>query len=163
MHTRGLKAGNLFRIVGSAAVMFVLAACDGGSTEPGGPLSGTYDLTLVNGQSLPALYLTYGLYRSQKFVLDGTLEFSRRDHAADSRRLRDQPLDPGGLWSTFSYKTTGSYQSDGDRLIIQRPRFPGVSAAYADTGFINGDILLIPVQTIDGQGRQVHTLTYVRR
>lgn len=163
MRKRGLTVRYLLGIAGAVATALVVSGCGGGSTEPNGRLSGTYDLTLLNGQTLPSVYLTYGIVRATKVVVGGSLEFSSRDRAADSRRLRDQPGGVGGLWSPFEYNTTVSYHTEGDRLIIQRPGLPGQPATYADTGLIDGDIVHVPVRTIDGQGLQVHTLTYVKR
>lgn len=152
----------LIRRTASTATLLVLAGCGGGSTEPGDSLHGTYDLSLLSGQTLPAIYHYYGFTGATKTVVGGTLELSR-DLVTDSRRLRLHPTGTGGLWSDFEYNTTASSHLDGDLVIIQRPRVPGQATAYADTGLFDGDILHVPVKTIDGELLQVHTLTYVKR
>ena len=149
------------RIAGWAIVMLGVAAC-GGSTEPSGRLSGTWDLTLINGQTLPRVYEMYG-FGATKQLLGGTIEFTSSSRLAESRDWRNTPVGAGGIPEDFEYNTSGSFRGVEDRIIIQRPPGPGISAAYADTGFFNGDVLILPVQTVDGTEVQRHTLTYVKR
>ncbi len=168
MLVRSLLARHLLRITGSTVAILILSGCGGGSTEPNGRLTGTYDLTLLDGQTLPSVYFFHPLGRGTKWVVGGTLELSDRSRAVDSRRLREQTGGVGGVWDSFDYNTTASYEIDGDRLIIQRSPVLGQPVAYADTGLFDGDILHLPVKSIDGglhdgSGFKVRTLTYVRR
>ena len=167
MRMCGLPMRYLLRMAGSAAAISILASCDG-STGPRSELSGTWDLTLLNGQTLPSVYYTNPLGGARKWVVGGTLELSTGDRAIDSRKLREQQGGVGGVWDEFEYNTTPSYQRNGDQLVIQRPAFPGHSGAYADTGLFDGNILHLPVKTVDGLflhdgSGQARTLTYVRR
>lgn len=166
-----LLQGQLVRYVRGitecSVAVLILAGCDGGSTDPDRP-TGTYDLALTDGQTLPVVYYSNPVGGSKKWVVGGTLELSAGSRAVDSRRLRHQSGGVSGVWDDFDYNTTPSYQRDGDRLVIQRPPFPGHPDAYADTGLFDGDILHLPVKTIDaglhdGTGIQVRVLTYVKR
>ena len=151
---------NVVRIALVAAVMLTTSAC-GGSTEPSGRLSGTWDLTLVDGQTLPRVYEMYG-FGATKQLLGGTLQFTSSSRLAESRDWRNTPVGAGAIPEDLEYNTSASFNSSQDRIIVQRPQIPG-AAAYADTGLVNGDVLILPVQTVDGTGVQRHTLTYVKR
>lgn len=147
--------------IGAAFALVSAAAC-GGSTEPSGPFSGTWDLTLIDGQTLPRVYEVYG-FGATKQLLGGTLEFTSSSRLAESRDWRNTPIGPTAVPEDLEYNTSGAFSGSQDRIIVQRPRVPGAAAAYADTGLFNGDVLILPVQTVDGTGVQRHTLTYVKR
>ena len=161
MTLRRSMKGNVVRIAVVVAVLSASAACNG-SSEPSGRFSGTWDLTLINGQTLPRVYEVYG-FGATKQLLGGTLQFTSRSRVAESRDWRNTPVGPGAIAEDFEYNTSGSFSAAEDRIIIQRPGVPGAPAAYADTGLFNGDVLILPVQTVDGTAVQRHTLTYVKR
>ena len=161
MTVRRLMKGSVVRIAMVVAVLLTSAAC-GGSTEPGGRLSGTWDLTLIDGQTLPRIYEVYG-FGATKQLLGGTLQFTSSSRLAESRDWRNTTIGPEAIPEDFEYSTSSSFSGEGDEIVIQRPRVPGGSAAYADTGLVSGDVLILPVQTVDGTAVQRHTLTYVKR
>ena len=136
-----------------------LAACSD-PVKPGG-LSGVYDLTLVNGEALPFVYERFGIVRTPRLVVDGTLEFNSATRATDIRNLEtrpaNEPPDP------TVYSTTPTYRVAGDFLIVDRPGVPGDPLAYADTGYIDGPIIYLPVKTVDGNSVVRVTFTYVKR
>ncbi len=156
-----LPGSNRWLALGVAFALAAVAAC-GGSTEPSGRLSGTWDLTLINGQTLPRIYEVYG-FGATKQLLGGTLEFTGSSRVAESRDWRNTPVGAGAIAEDFEYNTSGSFRGNADRIIIQRPGVPGSPTAYADTGLFNGDVLILPVRTVDGTEVQLHTLTYVKR
>lgn len=156
-----LSSPNSWRVMRLAMVLMATVAC-GSSTEPGGRTSGTWDLTLINGQALPRVYLVYG-FGATKQLLGGTLEFTSGSRLSESRDWRNTPVGAGGVPEDFEYSVTASYRGSGDRVIIQRPGVPGSPTAYADTGLFNDDVLILPVRTVDGTSVQQHTLTYVKR
>src|SRR5687767_4399544 len=145
-----------WRVMRLAVVLVATAAC-GSSTEPSGRLSGTWDLTLINGQTLPRVYLFYG-FGASKQLLGGTLQFTSRSRLEESRDWRNTPA-AGGIAEDFEYNTSASFSGNEERIIIQRPGLPGSAAAYADTGLFNGDVLILPVRTVDGTAVQLNTLT----
>ena len=157
---------HLYRRIGRIAATFVLAMGAAGSmtgcsdsTEPEGPFAGDYDLILINGNSLPARYQIYG-FGATKELLGGSLSFGS-NRIAEVRQWRDNPIGAQSLENTFS--TTATYSVEGSFLIIDRPRLDGMTAAYADTGYVEGETLILPVRTVDGTTVQHRTLTYVRR
>ena len=158
MNLSGPKRWRMMRL---AVVLLATVAC-GGSTEPSGRLSGTWDLTLINGQTLPRVYLFYG-FGATKQLLGGTLQFTSSSRLAESRDWRNTPVGAGAVAEDFEYNTSASFSGSEDRIIVQRPGIPGAPAAYADTGLFNGDVLILPVQTVDGTAVQRATLTYVKR
>ena len=156
---RSMK-GSVVRIAMAVAVSLTTAACDG-STGPSGRFSGTWDLTLIDGQTLPRVYEVYG-FGATKQLLGGTLEFTSSSRLAESRDWRNTAVGAGAVPEDLEYNTSASFSGSQDRIIVQRPQIPG-AAAYADTGLVNGDVLILPVRTVDGTGVQSHTLTYVKR
>lgn len=157
---------HLYRRIGRTAAALILAAgtvtgmagCSD-STEPEGPFSGEYDLILIDGSTLPARYEIYG-FGATKDLLGGSLSFGS-NQITDVRLWRDNPL--GSLSREQTYSTMATYSVEGSFLIIDRPRLHGMTAAYADTGYVEGETLILPVRTIDGTGVQEHTLTFVKR
>ena len=151
------KSARIFIAVGAVAT---IAACSG-STEAKPVASGRYELSQVNGANLPARYLVYGFGgQSFRHAISGSLRFISGGRLIDSRRLTDQPQ--GTEPFEFDYVDTASYEVEGDMLIIDRPGIPGQLAPYSDTAFVNGELLIMPVRTLEGIVPLVRTLTYLR-
>lgn len=143
-----------------AVGIFALAGCSD-PVKPVGGLSGVYDLTLVNSEELPVVYQVFGLVRTPRLVTGGTLEFRSPTQVADIRNLESRPANsPPDPWV---YSTTPSYQLANGQLIINRPGVPGEPEAYADTGFVDGTVIHLPVKTVDGNSVVRATFTYVKR
>lgn len=148
------------RIVVAVVGIFALAGCKD-STAPKERLSGVYDLTLLNNEPLPAVYEVFGIVRTPRLVISATMDFNSANRAADIRNLEtrpaNQPPDPS------VYSTTPSYRVVNDLLIVDRPGIPGQPLAYADTGYIDGTVIYMPVKTVDGNAVQRAAFTYVKR
>ena len=149
------------RVIVAIGAIAVVVAC-AGSVEPKGALSGEYDLLQVSGTVLPARYLVYGFGgQSYRYALGGTLQFTGRDRVIDTRRLSDQPQ--GTEPYEFTYVDTSTYELEDGTLIIPRPGIPGVLAPHSDTGYVDGDIIILPVRTVEGEIALTRTLTYLKR
>lgn len=157
MHVPGSMRSKSARIVAAVVMVAAIAGC-GGSTEPDGGMSGEWDLALVEGQPVPAVYLVYG-FGATKQVLDASLDFSGR-RVVDARHLRDNPIgtDP----SEFGDTTTFAYRVEDDLVIITRPNIIAAQT-YSDTGLVDGSTIYLTVRTVDGTPNQRRLLTYVRR
>lgn len=161
MHVFRWKSSMSARLVVAAGVIAAVAAC-GGGTEPEGAVSGEFELSLVNGTAVPARYLVYGFGgQSFRHALHGTLRFSGRNRVIDERTLTDQPQ--GTEPFEFDYVDTASYEFEDGMIIIPRPGIPGLLPPHSDTAYIDGDIIIMPVRTVEGEVALVRTLTYVRR
>lgn len=161
MHVFRWKSRMSARLVVAAGAIAAVAAC-GGSTEPDGAVSGEFELSLVNGTAVPARYLVYGFGgQSFRHALEGTLRFGGRNRVIDRRHLSDQPQ--GTEPFEFDYVDTASYEFEDGMIIIPRPGIPGRLAPYSDTAYVDGDVIIMPVRTVEGIEPLVRTLTYVRR
>ena len=137
----------------------VVACSD--ATDPDPAFSGVYDLALVDGQSLPAVYLRYGLFGETKRVVEGSIRFTSRSRLVDARHWRDYKrdgtLDDAGDTSTFTFHT------DDHLLIISRHNPDAPLTSYSDTGFVIDNALYMKVRTVDGTPNQVRNFTYTKR
>lgn len=154
--TRGWMA----RCGGALLGFATLLACSD-STEPDPVFSGVYDLALVDGQSLPAIYLRYGLYGETKRVVSGSLRFTSRSRLVDARHWRDYKRD--GIPDDAGDTSTFAFNTDDDLLIISRSNPDAPVASYADTGVVIDNVLYMKVRTVDGTPNQVHNFTYTKR
>lgn len=149
------------RIVVAAGAIAVIVAC-GGSTEPKGALSGEYELTLVNSTALPVRYLVYGFGgQSYRYAISGNLRFSGRNRVIDTRHVSEQPQ--GTEPFEFDYVDTATYEFEDGLVIIPRPGIPGQLPPHNDTAYVDGDVIIMPVRTVEGIVPLVRTLTYVKR
>jgi len=148
------------RIIVAVGAVATIVAC-GGSTEPDSAASGRYELSLLNGTAVPMRYLVYGFgAQSYRHILSGSIKFIGGRRLVDVRRVTDQPQ--GTQPSEFDYVDTASYEVEGDMIIIDRPGIQGQLAPYSDTAFVDGEVLIMPVRTVEGIVPLVRTLTYLR-
>ena len=161
MSVRGSKRWAVARVAVVAAAVGVVTACSDGTTEPKTGVAGEWQLAMVNGEAVPAVYLTYGLTGATKLVLGGTLHFSNGGSVVDARELREQTYqaEPAD-WTTTG---TFSYSVSGDRIIIDRPNPAAPATSYADPADFTGDAIILRVRTVDGTPNQNHTFTYFRQ
>jgi hypothetical protein len=151
---------NATRIIVAVGTLATIAAC-GGSTEPDSVTSGRYELTLVNGTTVPMRYLVYGFGgQSYRHIFTGSIKFIGGSRLVDVRHVSDQPQ--GTQPFEFDYVDTASYEVEGDMIIIDRPGIQGRIAPYSDTAFVDGEVLIMPVRTVEGIEPLVRTLTYLR-
>lgn len=143
-------------IIGLAAIV----ACKD-STEPDPAFSGVYDLALVDGQSLPAIYLRYGLFGETKRVVEGSLRFTSRSRLVDARHWRDYKRD--GSQDNAGDTSTFSFHVDDELLIIRRSNPDAPASSYSDTGVVVDNVLYMKVRTVDGTPNQVRNFTYTKR
>lgn len=129
----------------SLATLLVLAAC--GHDDPTGPsptpatVSGTYGLTMMDGQALPLLVLDIGgAYQvrvtSGALTLrpDGTYAYEIGLRIDDSGHVRTQTDTDGGLWNV----------KDGSLTLASTER------AFSSTGVVTGEVI-----TLQSSGREV--------
>lgn len=148
------------RILVAVGAVVAVVAC-GDSTGPQSPTSGRYELSQVNGTLVPMRYLVYGFGgQSYRHILSGSIKFIAGSRLVDVRRVTDQPQ--GTEPFEFDYVDTASYVVEGDLLIIDRPGIQGQLPPYSDTAFVDGEVFIMPVRTIEGEVPLVRTLTFVR-
>ena len=148
------------RILVAVGAVAAVVGC-GGSTEPDSAASGRYELSLLNGTAVPMRYLVYGFGgQSYRHIYSGSVKFIGGNRLVDVRHVSDQPQ--GTEPFEFDYVDTASYEVEGDMIIIDRPGIQGQLAPYSDTAFVDGEVLIMPVRTVEGIEPLVRTLTYLR-
>ncbi len=97
-----------------AGAMTAAVACSSSSTSPSASIAGTYVLSSVNGQSLPAIVTKAG--DDTAVVVTDTLELSASNtytrHAVDT--LRSQGSGP----TPYSHVSNGTYARSGSSITL---------------------------------------------
>ena len=148
------------RVILSIVVIVAIVACSDAVEPEGG--DGGYDLALVDGQPVPAVYLVYG-FGARKRLVSGSLDLNSATRLTDIRHTTNTPFGADPIVEDFHDTTAYAYRLVGDMLIIDRSNPAAPAAAYSDTGFVDGDVLYLPVATVDGTPNQRRLLTYVKR
>lgn len=154
------QAWRRFAAGGSIVAALIIAAC-ADSVEPRHRRV-TYDLALVDGQTLPAVYLVYG-FGATKRVISGSLDLTSESQLIDIKHTTNTPFGANPTIEDFHDTTTFRYRLEGDKLIIHRTNPSAPVPAYSDTGLVDGGVLYLNVATIDGTPNQRRVLTYVER
>ena len=135
------------------AVMLIAACTDNSLTNPYGNVSGTYQLTVFAGRSLPATY-TYQPGQIQALPNGGTIQWT--DGTMDLRsngtfiETNNYLMTPaGGQTTSGSFTSTGTYTVSGVNFTLSAPAQNQTSQRYA-TGTIEFDTINYDEDNGDG-------------
>lgn len=114
------------KLLGLAAVLLV-AACDSGITDPFSEATGTYQLTVYAGRSVPATYTiqpgdpNYPQYpNGATFVVtDGDLVLNSNGTFVETNNYVTTPT--GGTGQNSAFVSSGTWSLSGSSLILSAP------------------------------------------
>jgi hypothetical protein len=120
-----------------ASVVATALACSSSSTSPSASIAGTYVLTTVNGESLPAIVTNAGdtaVVVTDTLALTASLTYTR--HVVDT--LRSQ----GSAPVLFSHLSSGTYVHTGTSITFT----DAVTSGSASGTIANGVITIASVE-----------------
>ena len=145
------------RLLSLIAVMAIAACTDNSITNPYGNVSGTYQLTVFAGRTLPATY-TYQAGQIQALPNGGTIQWT--DGTMDLRsngtfvETNNYLITPtGGQTTSGSFISTGTYTVSGVNFTLSAPAQNNTDQRYA-TGTIQFDTINYDEQNTDGTTSQ---------
>ncbi|HEX6626867.1 MAG TPA: hypothetical protein VF105_02830 [Gemmatimonadaceae bacterium] len=132
------------KLLSVIAVMLIAACTDNSLTNPYGDVSGTYQLTVFSGRSLPATYV-YQAGQIQALPnggtvqwTDGTMELRSNGTFIETNNSIVTPN--GGQSYSNSFTSTGTYTVNGINFTLSAPAQNQTDARYA-TGTIQLDTI----------------------
>lgn len=141
------------KLLSVIAVMLIAACTDNSITNPYGNVSGTYQLTVFAGRSLPATY-TYQAGQIQALPnggtiqwTDGTMELRSNGTFIESNNYIVSPN--GGQSYSDTFISTGTYTVNGINFTLSAPPQNQTDQRYA-TGTIQFDTINYDEQNGDG-------------
>lgn len=141
------------KLLSVIAVMLIAACTDNSITNPYGNVSGTYQLTVFAGRSLPATY-TYQAGQIQALPNGGTIQWT--DGTMDLRsngtfiETNNYLITPnGGQTTSGSFISTGTFTVSGSSFSLSAPAQNQTSQRYA-TGTIQFDTINYDEDNGDG-------------
>lgn len=141
------------KLLSVIAVMLIAACTDNSITNPYGNVSGTYQLTVFAGRSLPATY-TYQAGQIQALPnggtiqwTDGTMELRSNGTFVETNNYLITPS--GGQTASGSFISTGTFTVNGSSFTLSAPAQNQTSQRYA-TGTIQFDTINYDEDNGDG-------------
>ena len=132
------------RFLSLIAVMAIAACTDNSITNPYGNVSGTYQLTVFAGRTLPATY-TYSPGQTQALPnggtiewTDGTIDLQSNGTFVETNNYLITPT--GGQTTSGSFISTGTYTVNGINFTLSAPAQNNTPQRYA-TGTIQFDTI----------------------
>ena len=115
-------------------LVLTVGACAANATDPRPPsISGSYELTIVDGQSLPVTLLDLGAYRLQ--VVSGTLTMDPGGTYAQELGLR---IEDSGNVRTSTDSDAGRWTVVGDSITLVSD-----GGGFSRTGTVVGDAITL--------------------
>jgi hypothetical protein len=141
------------RALSVIAVMLVAACTDNSITNPYGNASGTYQLTVFAGRTLPATY-TYSAGQISSLPNGGTIQWTDGTMVLNSNgtfvETNNYVATPnGGNSQSGSFISSGTYTLSGTNFTLSAPAQNGVAQRYA-TGTIQFDTINYDEDNGDG-------------
>ena len=141
------------KLLSVIAVMLIAACTDNSITNPYGNVSGTYQLTVFAGRSLPATY-TYQAGQIQALPnggtiqwTDGTMELRSNGTFIESNNYLITPS--GAQTSSGTFISTGTFTVNGSSFTLSAPAQNQTSERFA-TGTIQFDTINYDEDNGDG-------------
>ena len=141
------------RLLSVIAVMLVAACTDNSLTNPYGDVSGTYQLTVFAGRTLPATY-TYSAGQISALPnggtiqwTDGTMVLNSNGTFVETNNYIETPN--GGTAQSGSFISSGTYTLNGSNFTLSAPAQNNVGQRYA-TGTIQFDTINYDEDNGDG-------------
>jgi hypothetical protein len=141
------------RLLSVIAVMLIAACTDNSLTNPYGDVSGTYQLTVFAGRSLPATY-TYQAGQIAALPNGGTIQWTDGTMVLNSNgtfvETNNYLMTPnGGSTQSGSFISTGTYTVNGINFTLSAPAQNNTDARYA-TGTIEFNTINYDEQNTNG-------------
>lgn len=141
------------KLLSVIAVMLIAACTDNSITNPYGNVSGTYQLTVFAGRSLPATY-TYQAGQIQALPNGGTIQWTDGTMELRSNgtfiETNNYIVSPNGAQSySDSFTSTGTYTVNGINFTLSAPPQNQTDQRYA-TGTIQFDTINYDEDNGDG-------------
>lgn len=139
------------------AVLAIAACTDNSITNPYGNVSGTYQLTVFAGRTLPATY-TYAAGQIQSLPNGGTIQWTDGTMVLNSNgtfvETNNRIVTPNGA-SSYSdpFINSGTYTVNGIDFTLSAPAQNGIGQRYA-TGTIQFDTINYDEDNGDGTTSQ---------
>lgn len=141
------------RLLSVIAVMLIAACTDNSVTNPYGNVSGTYQLTVFAGRSLPATY-TYQPGQTSSLPNGGTIQWTDGTMVLNSNgtfvETNNYLLSPnGGSTTSGSFISSGTYTVNGINFTLSAPAQNQTAQRFA-TGTIQFDTINYDEDNGDG-------------
>jgi hypothetical protein len=149
-------------VVLSLAVAAVAAACGDDPTGSASDFAGTYNLTSVNGASMPFTYAT-GVFGGRLEVVGGRIVVRSRGRLLYI--IDHRSVDGGGqVGPTESDTTVIAFETRGDRVMLKHPR-PFQPDSYVDTATVDSRTrtLTLRARELLPNYRSGYTLFYTKQ
>ena len=141
------------RLLSVIAVMLIAACTDNSLTNPYGNVSGTYQLTVFAGRTLPATY-TYQAGQIQALPNGGTIQWTDGTMVLNSNgtfvETNNYLMTPtGGATTSGSFISSGTYTVSGTNFTLSAPAQNNTAQRFA-SGTIQFDTINYDEDNGDG-------------